>query len=122
MMTAHALRRFLAAGVLAVAAAATVWWWSRPTVAQEITVYKSPTCGCCNKWVTHLEQHGFSVAAHDVADVNRVKAQLGVPPTLGSCHTAVVGGYVIEGHVPADLIARLLAQPPAVAGVAVPGM
>lgn len=93
-----------------------------PTPAVEVTVYKSPTCGCCQKWVTHLEDHGFKVTAHDVPDVNPYKKQYGLPLGLGSCHTALVGDYLIEGHVPAGDIQRLLAEHPAAKGLAVPGM
>lgn len=87
-----------------------------------ITVYKSPSCGCCSKWVDHLRAAGFSVVAHDTSDPAGVQRSHGVPQTLGSCHTATVGRYVIEGHVPADLIGKLLREGPAVAGLAVPGM
>jgi hypothetical protein len=90
--------------------------------ATAITVYKTPTCGCCKKWVEHLEKNGFRVETHDVGDVSPVKAQHGVPGDLHSCHTGLVGGYVVEGHVPADVIRKLLAERPQVAGVAVPGM
>lgn len=88
----------------------------------EVTVYKSPTCGCCSKWVDHLRSNGFTVDAVDVEDVDAVKRAHGVPPALGSCHTALVGGYVVEGHVPADAITRLLRERPASAGISVPGM
>ncbi len=88
----------------------------------EITVYKSPTCGCCTKWVEHLRKHGFKVKTHDTEDMDAVKASLGIPADLGSCHTAVVGKYRIEGHVPAADIDRLLAKKPKIAGLAVPGM
>lgn len=86
------------------------------------TVYKSPTCGCCAKWVDHLRRHGFRVEVHDTTDLEPIKARHGVPSALQSCHTAIVGDYVIEGHVPADVIQRLLRERPAVAGMAVPGM
>lgn len=87
-----------------------------------LVVYKSPTCGCCAKWVDHMRAAGFTVVAHDVADVDPIKRQRGVPSSLSSCHTAVVGKYVIEGHVPAEDVRRLLRDRPAVAGLAVPGM
>lgn len=87
-----------------------------------MTVYKEPTCGCCTKWVEHIEQHGIRVDARDVPDVWAVKDQLGMPRELGSCHTAVIGGYIVEGHVPADIIKRMLRERPAIAGIAVPGM
>ena len=87
-----------------------------------VTVYKSPTCGCCGKWIAHLQAAGFTVVAHDTDDVSAVRSSMGVPFRLGSCHTARVGNYVIEGHVPADLITKLLTEHPAIAGLAVPGM
>ena len=87
-----------------------------------ITVYKSPTCGCCGAWVKHLNSNGFKVEAHDVADLDSIKRRLGVRPELASCHTASVGGYTIEGHVPASDIKRLLAERPKAKGLAVPGM
>jgi hypothetical protein len=88
----------------------------------DITVHKDPNCGCCSKWVDHLRAAGFSVDAQDTTDLARVKQEHGVPPELASCHTAIVGGYVIEGHVPALAIRRLLAERPDAKGLAVPGM
>ena len=88
----------------------------------EVQVYKSPTCGCCEKWVEHLRAEGFTVRTSDVADVTPIKLENGIAPELSACHTAFVGGYVVEGHVPASDIRRLLAERPAVAGLAVPGM
>lgn len=90
--------------------------------AAQITVYKSPTCGCCKKWVEHLRKNGFTVAVRDMNDLSEIKASLGVPQALQSCHTAVLGGYVIEGHVPADVIRKLQKERPKIAGLAVPGM
>ena len=87
-----------------------------------VTVYKSPTCGCCNAWVEHMEEVGFVVDAFDTNDLPTVKADNHVPSQLQSCHTAIVDGYVIEGHVPAEDIRQLLAERPAVTGLAVPGM
>jgi hypothetical protein len=87
-----------------------------------VEVWKTPNCGCCKLWVAHLEENGFSVQAHDVDDTSVVRAKLGMPSALGSCHTALVGGYVIEGHVPASEIKQLLAQKPQALGLAVPGM
>ena len=87
-----------------------------------ITVYKTATCGCCSLWVDHLKAAGFEVKAVDVEDIAAVKTTYGVPAALQSCHTAVVSGYAIEGHVPADAVARLLKERPPVAGLAVPGM
>jgi len=85
-------------------------------------VYKTPTCGCCAKWVDHLKANGYKVEVHDVERVEPVKAEWGVPSGLASCHTAKIGGYVFEGHVPAEVIQRVLREKPQIAGVAVPGM
>ncbi len=87
-----------------------------------ITVYKSPTCGCCKKWITHLEDNGFKVKAIDSNDMASIKDQQGVPMGARSCHTAVINNYVIEGHVPAQDIKNLLKEKRTVAGLAVPGM
>lgn len=89
---------------------------------ESITVYKSPTCGCCAKWVTHLQENGFEVETIDLQDMNPVKTEAGISRQLASCHTAKTGGYVIEGHVPASDIKRLLKERPNVAGLTVPGM
>lgn len=104
--------------------AALVLWAAVAIAAEpsEIDVYRTPTCGCCSKWVKHLEDHGFSVVDHVVPDLSAMKAENGIKPELASCHTAFVGGYVIEGHVPADDITRLLETKPALSGLAVPGM
>jgi len=88
----------------------------------KLTVFKSPTCGCCSKWVDHVKAAGFTVEVHDEEEMDPVKDRLGVPPDLRSCHTAQLDGYLIEGHVPAEDIKRLQAERPKVAGLAVPGM
>lgn len=93
-----------------------------PSFATEVVVYKSPTCGCCKEWVKHLQANGFSVTTHDVTNLLPYKTTNGVPITLQACHTAQVGGYAIEGHVPATDIKRLLKERPMVSGLAVPGM
>jgi hypothetical protein len=93
-----------------------------PAAAGPVTVYKSATCGCCAKWNEHMRAAGFTVNSTDLPDVTPVKDKNNVPANMRSCHTAVVGGYVIEGHVPADVIKKLLRERPAVVGVAVPGM
>jgi hypothetical protein len=93
-----------------------------PISAPLVQVFKSPTCGCCVKWAEHLMVSGFEVKASDVDDLNPVKRQHGVPSDSESCHTALVDGYVIEGHVPASDIQRLLRERPAVRGLVVPGM
>lgn len=87
-----------------------------------IKVYKTPQCGCCKAWVDHLSKNGFQVETMDMPDLTLVKQKYGVTPALEACHTAVVGNYVVEGHVPADVIKRLLRERPAVLGIAVPGM
>lgn len=91
----------------------------------EVVVYKSPTCGCCNGWIDHMRESGFEVEAVDVdyTQLGQRKTDAGIPHDLGSCHTAVVDGYSVEGHVPAAVVARLLKERPAdVVGIAVPGM
>ncbi len=90
--------------------------------SEVVTVYKSPTCGCCGDWVKHLRENGFRVEAHDLNDVSPIRRRYGVPGALASCHTAMVGGYAIEGHVPAADIRRLLRERPKAVGLAVPGM
>lgn len=88
----------------------------------EVHVYKSATCGCCNKWIEHLRSNGFPVETTDVRDVRPLQAEKHVPSRLASCHTATVGGYVVDGHVPAEDIRRLLRERPSITGIAVPGM
>ncbi len=91
-------------------------------LSSEMTVFRSPTCGCCGQWIEHVEAAGFQVNDEVTEDMAAVKQQYGVPQNLTSCHTTVVGDYVIEGHVPAEDIQRLLVEKPDVAGIAVPGM
>ncbi len=88
----------------------------------KITVYRSPTCDCCGKWMDYLKKRNFSVTEIPTNRVTETKLALGVPESLASCHTAVINGYVIEGHVPADDIGKLLQSRSTVAGIAVPGM
>ena len=99
---------------------------SGPTVAQSpaptVKVYKSPTCGCCAKWVKHLQDNGFTTEVTEIADLTEIKKQQKVPNKARSCHTATVGGYVLEGHVPAADVQRLLKERPSILGLAVPGM
>lgn len=92
------------------------------TTPMPITVYKTPTCGCCASWVDHLRANGFAVTVVDRDDLTDIKSRFGVRDDLASCHTAVVGDYVVEGHVPAADVRRLLAERPAAVGIAVPGM
>lgn len=87
-----------------------------------INVYKSASCGCCEEWVRHLRENGFTVNAEDVADPAEYRKKFGVPDAMGSCHTGIVAGYVLEGHVPATDIKRLLEEKPKAKGLAVPGM
>ncbi len=87
-----------------------------------ITVYKSPTCGCCGEWVKYMDKNGFATKVILMDDPTPMRREAGVPDQLGSCHTALVGGYVVEGHVPADLIKKMLAEKPKIVGLTVPGM
>jgi hypothetical protein len=115
-------RTFLAqaAGLLATTAFTRVAWGDLG--GTPISVYKSSTCGCCAKWVDYLRQNGFAPVVHDQEEMDRLKDKLGVPESVRSCHTAWIGSYLIEGHVPATDIRRLLRERPSVAGLAVPGM
>ncbi|HSE67535.1 MAG TPA: DUF411 domain-containing protein [Gemmatimonadales bacterium] len=108
--------------ILAGLATAVSAFSSDRSAPPEMTVYKTPTCGCCSKWVDHVKAAGFTVKTIDQSDLSEIKADLGVTKALSSCHTAVVGGYVIEGHVPAADIQRLLKEHPKIAGLAAPGM
>lgn len=95
---------------------------SAAMAASEITVYKTPNCGCCVKWVEYLQKEGFTVETHDRRDLTAIKKQAGVSREMASCHTAMVDGYVIEGHVPASAIRKLLQERPDTRGLSVPGM
>ncbi|MBP7564796.1 MAG: DUF411 domain-containing protein [Burkholderiaceae bacterium] len=86
-----------------------------------VEVWKSPTCGCCGDWIDHLRAHGFEVTVHDTGN-NAARRRFGLPDKLASCHTGLVGGYAVEGHVPAREIQRLLREKPRALGLAVPGM
>lgn len=88
----------------------------------DVTVYKDPACGCCKLWVEHLRTHRFEVTVHETGDMDPVKKQFAIPEALQACHTATIGGYVIEGHVPARDISRLLNERPKARGLAAPGM
>lgn len=118
MKTTIALAAVL--GLAAVTAGMTGVFAQQPPT--KVTVYKSSTCGCCSKWVEHMKAAGFAVTAMDVPDIDVPKKTYGVPEAAQSCHTAVVGGYVVEGHVPADLVQKMLTEKPAIAGIATPGM
>lgn len=93
-----------------------------PDPALHAVVYKTESCGCCSAWVTHLENAGFAVEVHNVDNLGPIKERVGVPVVMGSCHTAEVGGYFVEGHVPADDIKRLLRERPSAKGLTVPAM
>jgi hypothetical protein len=112
-----------AAGLaLASVGARAVWGRSGRATGTAITVYKSASCGCCTKWVDHLKANGFSPTVHDEENMDAIKDEMGVPKDVRSCHTALLGRYLVEGHVPAEDLQRLLAEHPAVMGLAVPGM
>lgn len=112
-------------GVVA-AVATTATESDTPTTVEaqaEMVVYKTPNCGCCHNWIAHLRKHGLNVVEKNVATTQPIRAEVGVPPALTSCHTGVVDDYWIEGHVPADLVQRLLTERPEdISGIAVPGM
>ena len=98
--------------------------WAAAQFAREaplVEVWKSPTCGCCKDWIAHMQANGFRVQTHDTGNT-AARARLGIAERFGSCHTARVGGYAIEGHVPASDVHRLLKERPAAIGLAVPGM
>ena len=114
---------------MAIAAAALAWsggiWLeaqSRPGPRPQLTVYKSATCGCCKLWIEHMKSNGFDVKALDVDDIDAVKRERGVPAPAASCHTGIVNGYIVEGHVPADAVLKMLKDKPDIKGIAVPGM
>ena len=113
-------RSFLNA--VAAAGAASSFSAFAATFLPQVEVYKNPDCGCCGAWVDHLKAAGFSVKVNEVQDTGAVRKHHGIPDQFGSCHTGVVAGYAIEGHVPADDIKRLLAMKPAAVGLSVPGM
>lgn len=110
------------AGALSVVVAPSVFASTRLAPLPPVEVFKNPSCGCCGAWVAHLEREGFTVKVTEVPDVGAARARLGMPDALASCHTATVGGYVLEGHVPAREVKKLLADKPAALGLAVPGM
>lgn len=117
-------RQWLAAALPLVGAGLTIALLPTTTPAATSTrveVWKDPNCGCCQDWVDHMQANGFAVKVHATGN-NAVRARLGLPQKLGSCHTALVGGYVVEGHVPASDVRKLLQQKPKALGLAVPGM
>lgn len=116
-ITRRSMMALLASAALGSAGDATA-----QSAATPVKVYKESTCDCCAIWARHMSAAGFSAEMIDVPDISRIKTQLGIPPRLATCHTAEVGGYLVEGHVPAAVVRRLLAEKPAGRGVAVPGM
>lgn len=110
----------LATGVALMAFPAASAAAAAPALA--ITVWKSPSCGCCGAWVEHLKRNGFTATVVETDEIQHIKKQRGVPSELASCHTAEIGGYIVEGHVPASAILRLLSEKPAARGLSVPGM
>jgi hypothetical protein len=115
--------RFLALG--AMLAALTACSDGAPDASSTVsllTVHKTPTCGCCGEWVEHMEQAGFEVAVVETSDLSPIRQEVGLPYGLGSCHTAQVDGYFIEGHVPAADVQRFLSERPEARGLTVPGM
>lgn len=103
-------------------AGAAGWHFTAQAATPVIDVYKSAACGCCDGWVKHLRENGFTVKSHDVQDPAAYRSKFGIPEKLGSCHTGMIRGYAIEGHVPAAEIKRLLAEKPKAIGLAVPEM
>ena len=115
-------RRLLLALAATPAALAAVHAHANPFKLPTVHVWKSPTCGCCTAWVDHMRKAGFTINVSEVDDTGPTRKRLGMPAKLGSCHTALVGGYVLEGHVPADDVKRLLRTKPTALGLSVPGM
>ncbi len=113
---------FKSAGALAALSALPTMPALAAPAGPEVQVFKSPTCGCCGAWVEHMRAAGFTVKVTEVDDTTAARKRLGLPDRYGSCHTATVGGYVLEGHVPAAEVKRLLAAKPKAIGLAVPGM
>lgn len=118
------MKTFVAGGAIALLVGIAVFAQSGNKAAMTMEVYKSPTCGCCSKWVDHAREGGFQVKVTDLTDaeLDALKRKSGIPRTAQSCHTALVDGYVVEGHVPVSEVHRLLKERPAVAGIAVGGM
>jgi hypothetical protein len=113
------MRRHLRSlALIALLGSAPVWAQSAATV----DIYKSPTCDCCGKWIAHMQKAGFKVEIHEVDNIPASRKKLGMPDKLGSCHTSKVGNYVVEGHVPAQDIQRLLKEKPKALGLAIPSM
>jgi len=108
--------------VVVVGGGGTFFLEPTPTMAEEVVVYKDPSCECCDRWARHMRQNGFAVVVNSIENMERVKRKAGIPEVMESCHTAYVGGYFVEGHVPASDIKRMLSERLAIKGLAVPGM
>lgn len=121
-MKYHAVARLVGLAICATLVSASAPVRESAPKPAAVTVFKDPNCGCCALWVEHLRKHAFAVTVRDTSDLAGIKRTGRVPQALQSCHTAFVDGYVIEGHVPATDVQRLLAEKPKVAGIAVPGM
>lgn len=115
-------RQFLVRGVIGGIGLAGIAGAARPAVPTPMLVYSDPACGCCSKWISLMGGAGFQTTVQHPPDMAAIKKRYGIGGNLASCHTALVGGYLVEGHVPADLIGKMLAEKPAIAGLAVPGM
>ena len=119
------LKTFVAAASVVLLGAAPIAQDSKKPSKESlptVTVYRTPTCGCCGKWVEHLKSAGFTVSDHVIQNLETAQGRAKVPLNLRSCHTALVGRYVVEGHIPADVVKDLLRKRPNVEGIAVPGM
>jgi hypothetical protein len=112
--------RFQLRQLLLVALMAPAFVWAQPL--PRVDIYKSPTCGCCVKWMAHMQKSGFKVEIHEVDDIPASRKKLGMPDKFGSCHTSTIGNYVVEGHVPAADVKQLLKEKPKALGLAVPSM
>ena len=108
--------------VLLIISGAFIYNLQANSTAPTVTVYKSPTCQCCNKWIAYLEDNGFQVKAKNTRQIKSIKDKYGIKGEFASCHTAIIGKYFVEGHVPAQSINRLLDQKPDIKGITVPGM
>lgn len=137
------MNKTIITGLLAVAVLGGVWWFGKGQTpkalsndpapitqspgnlvfgGETITVYKTASCGCCGIFVQYLEREGATVQVENVADLSEIKKKYSIPPEMNSCHTSVIGGYVVEGHVPRAVIEKLLEEKPDIAGIALPGM
>lgn len=115
---------YISTGIVAVLAILSFMFWPimNSVAGPEIVIYKSPTCGCCTKWASYLKDNGFNVTQIKTQNLNTVKQNQRIPPNLSSCHTAIVDGYIVEGHVPVNAIRRMLKEKPSIKGITVPGM